>query len=86
MALSEQQARAQVRRKRAFYVQIGWFVIINVFLLIVNLITSPNDLWFYWITVFWLLGLLINAATIWLKKDFLGKQWEDKQVEKLTRQ
>ena len=86
MSLTEQQARRRVRRLRAFYLQVGWFIAINVFLLIVNLVTSPNDLWFYWVTIFWGLGLLLNAFSIFLKKDFLGKHWEDKQVEKLTRQ
>ncbi len=83
--MTEQQARAKVRRLRRFYVNLGWFVAINLFLLIVNLVTSPNDLWFYWVTVFWGLGLLLNVVSIYLKKDFLGKDWEEKKVAKLTR-
>ena len=85
MPLTEQEARRRVRRLRGFYVQLGWFVVVNLFLLIVNLVTSPDDLWFYWVTIFWGLGLVLHVASIYLHKDFLGKDWEERKVEALTK-
>lgn len=84
MSLTEQEARRRVRRLRHFYVNVGWFVVINVFLAIINLVTSPNDLWFYWVTIFWGLGIVLSAAGVFLNHDFLGKSWEDKKIAKLT--
>lgn len=86
MPLTESQARHRVRRLRAFYVQVGWFIVINLFLIAVNVLSSPNDLWFYWVTVFWGLGLLIQAFTIYTKVSFFGQDWEDRKVEKLTKE
>jgi Na+/melibiose symporter-like transporter len=85
MPLTEQQARHRVRQLRIFYSQVGWFVAINIFLLVVNLVTSPNDLWFYWVTIFWGLALLLQAFTVFFTKGSLfGKDWEERKVAKLT--
>lgn len=83
MPMTEQQARHRVRELRAIYVNLTWFVIVNVLLIAINLITSPDDLWFYWVTLFW--GLAIVLQLINIKANFFGRNWEDKKVAELTR-
>jgi class 3 adenylate cyclase len=51
------------RSKARFRRQLRTFVVINLFLLLINLITYKGSLWFYWITLFWGLFLLLR----WLK-------------------
>lgn len=36
------------------------FVVINALLVGINLMTSPDSLWFYWVTIFWGFGLLMH--------------------------
>ena len=56
-------------------------------LLIINLVTSPDKLWFYWVAIFWGIGILFNAANIFLRKgNFLGKEWEEKKIKKILDQ
>jgi hypothetical protein len=42
-----QQARAHVQQLRGLYLHVGVFVIVNLCLLLLNLITNPQTLWFY---------------------------------------
>lgn len=52
------------------------YVGVNIFFIIINLITSPGSLWFYWVTIFWGLAILLHASKVFiLKGKFLGKEW-----------
>jgi hypothetical protein len=42
-----QRAKAQVARLRGFYTHATVFVLVNLALLAINLITNPHGLWFY---------------------------------------
>jgi hypothetical protein len=87
MPLSEQQARRHVHKLQAFYNQVLWFLAINVFLLIINLLSSPDNLWFYWVTIFWGIGLAFNALGIYRRSPAgpFGKDWEERKIAELTK-
>ena len=51
------------RSKARFRRHLRTFVVINLFLLLINLITYKGSLWFYWVTLFWGLFLFLR----WLK-------------------
>ena len=85
MAMTEQQARHRVRQLRSFYSQVAWFVAINLLLVAINLLSSPNSLWFFWVTIFWGFALVIQAVTIYTHLHLFGKDWEEKKIAKLTR-
>ena len=52
-----------VRSRARFRRHLRTFVVINLFLLLINLITYKGSLWFYWVTLFWGLFLFLR----WLK-------------------
>lgn len=43
-----QLARARVQQLRLFYTHVGVYVFANILLLLINLLTDPSSLWFYW--------------------------------------
>jgi hypothetical protein len=49
-------------------------------LVIINLVTSPDTLWFYWVTIFWGIGVIWHAISVYGK---LGKNWEDKKIKEI---
>ena len=52
------------------------YVGVNIFFIIINLTTSPGSLWFYWVTIFWGLAILLHTSKVFiLKGKFLGKEW-----------
>ena len=75
------RARNKVKELKGFYSNLTSYIIINLFLLIVNLITSPNRLWFYWVTIFWRIGIAIHAFSVFGKKRMFGDEWEEKKIK-----
>jgi hypothetical protein len=45
---------------------------------------GPGSLWFYWVTVFWGIALLLHASKVFiLKGKFLGEEWEEKKIKEI---
>jgi len=78
----ETEAMEYVQGLKSFYLHAMVFVVINIFIMLVNLITSPDYLWFLWALLGWGLGLALHALSTF---DWLGRfdsEWEKKQIEK----
>jgi len=57
---------------------------VNILLIIINLVTSPGRLWFYWVTIFWGIGIFLHASKVFILKDkFFGKEWEEKKIKEM---
>ena len=77
-----ERAKKQVKEIKAFYSNLISYVVVNVILIIINLITSPGSLWFFWVTIFWGIGILIHGVHVFMKKGrFLGPEWEEKKIK-----
>ncbi len=73
-------ARSRVQQLRAFYTHLATFLVINVFLVVLNLITSPDTLWFYWVTLGWGVGLVIHGLQVFGAWTIFGKDWEERKI------
>jgi transcriptional regulator with XRE-family HTH domain len=78
----EAEAFQYVRKLRGFYLHLFQYVVINLFLLAINLVTAPHQLWVLWVMGGWGLGLLFHGFRTFNKHGFLGPEWERRQVEK----
>jgi hypothetical protein len=76
------EARAYVRKVREFYTHLAVFVIINLFLFLLDLITG-SGWWFFWPLMGWGLGLAIHAYTVFVEQRFLGRAWEERKIQEL---
>jgi len=45
-------AKKRVKELKGFYRNLITYISVNIFLIVINLITSPDSLWFYWVTLF----------------------------------
>ncbi|MEM1563718.1 MAG: 2TM domain-containing protein [Candidatus Bathyarchaeia archaeon] len=61
---------------REFLSHLAAYIIINVFLIIVNMLTSPKTLWFYWVLVGWGIGLAFHF--VFSREQFVVSEWEKK--------
>lgn len=76
-----QEAKKRVQDIKGFYTHLAVYIIINTMLVVINLISSPGGLWFYWVTIFWGIGIVFHALDVFVFKGrFLGKQWEEKKI------
>ncbi len=76
------RARERVEEIKSFYSHLFIYVIVNLALFIINMLTSPNSLWFYWPLFGWGIGLLIHAFSVFGTKRFL-KDWEERKIKEL---
>jgi hypothetical protein len=55
---------------------------VNAFLFVVNIITSPGSLWFFWVLIGWGIGLLAHAIGVFGMGSggWLGRDWEERKV------
>ena len=82
-----QRAQAHVRRVRGFYSSVITYILVNLLLLVINLISDPQSLWFYWVTIIWGIVLIFQAFnTFTIKNRFLGEEWEKKKIDELMKQ
>ena len=83
------KAEEIVNKKIEFYHHLYSYITVNVILAILNIFFSPNEWWFYWITIFWGIGLIFHFLRAFVfYKRFDGKYREDmieKEMEKMKK-
>ncbi|MEO1714653.1 MAG: 2TM domain-containing protein, partial [Bacteroidota bacterium] len=74
-------ARKRVKKKKEFYGNFISWSVFSVFLLIFNLIVSPEFLWAFFGIVGWGIGVLFHGLDAF---GYLGKhtRWEEKAIHK----
>lgn len=73
--------RAQKRMKelKSFYGNLISYCIVIPFLIIINLITSPDRLWFYWPMLGWGIGIAAHGTNVFA----IGRTWEEKKIREI---
>ena len=77
------QAKKRVEEISGFYGNLIAYIVFNVFFLILNLVTSPNELWFYLPLVGWGVGVLFHGMKVFNYAPFLSKVWEERKIKEL---
>ncbi len=78
-----EKAKKRVEEIRSFYSHLFVYIVVNVGLFLLNIITSPRSLWFYWVVIGWGIGLAIHALNIFGTERILGKDGEEKKIKEL---
>lgn len=76
------RAEKRADAKIAFYRHLFSFVAVNIMFIIMNVVFSPGEWWFYWITVFWGIGLLIHFLKVFIFVEKFDDGYRDKMIEK----
>lgn len=77
--LAYEKAVKRVKDLKGFYGNLASYCIVIPFLLILNLLTSPNHLWFYWPMLGWGIGIVAHAVNTF----GIGREWEEKKIQQL---
>lgn len=77
--LAYEKAARRVKELKGFYGNLTSYCLVIPFLLVLNLITSPEHLWFYWPMLGWGIGLLAHGINVF----GIGKSWEEKKINEL---
>ncbi|SMO37019.1 2TM domain-containing protein [Saccharicrinis carchari] len=82
----DEQARYQEAKKRAeeirgFYHHLVSYIVVNTILVIMNLVWTPEYLWFIWTTLGWGVGIIFHAVSVY--GNLWGKAWEERKIREI---
>lgn len=79
------EAQKRVKKLKGFYIHATVYVLVNLFLIARNVQQGDSlyDIDVYWTAIFWGIGLLGHASSVFLPGFFLGKDWEEKKIREL---
>lgn len=77
--LAYENATKRVKELKSFYGNLASYCLIIPFLIFVNLWTSPQNQWFWWPMLGWGIGLASHALQVF----GIGKNWEEKQIQRI---
>lgn len=81
-------ARKRVKQKKRLMQHFIVFLAGSLLLIIINPILGIGkdffiSNWFAWAILFWALLFLVHVLNVFILNKFMGKEWEDRQIEKL---
>ena len=82
----EQQVREEVEELKGFYIHTGIYVLINLLLIVINLITTPEYFWAIWPLLGWGVGIGAHAIAIFGLFGIGSQAWEERKVRELMLQ
>ncbi len=82
MPQSEKNVIREVRRLKNFYISAAGYFPLVLFLLVINLLTSPGYLWVVWPALGMGTGIVMQAIRVFGFAGQFGGDWEKRQVEK----
>lgn len=77
------KARKRVEEKIGFYIHLAVYAGVNLLLIIINLTTSTQVLWFKWPLMGWGIGLFFHALKVFAFTE--GSSIKERMIEKEMR-
>ncbi|MEM1055954.1 MAG: 2TM domain-containing protein [Bacteroidota bacterium] len=79
--MNETAARKQAKREAAFYRSLGAYIVVNLFLVAINLLTSPGTFWAVWSILGWGFAIALQGFSTFGKGS--RGDWVDRRTQEL---
>ena len=83
-------AQKRIKQKKHLYTHFVIFLIASIFFILLNLVFGFgkdfklfNTHWFVYAILIWLFLLIYHAINVFITHRFMGKEWEEHQINKL---
>jgi len=80
---SYERAKKRMEEVKSFYSHLLVYIAVNAGLFLLNIVTSPGHLWFYWPLIGWGIGLSIHGVSVFGTQKLLGKDWEERKIKEI---
>ncbi|OXB02181.1 histidine kinase [Flavobacterium oncorhynchi] len=77
------QAQKKVKEIRGFYEHLTVFIFVTIVLVVINLVTSPEYLWFIWCIGGWGIGVVFHGLKVFGYSPFFNKEWEERKIQEI---
>ncbi|MFC3159978.1 Histidine kinase [Chryseobacterium arachidis] len=74
-----ERAQKRVKEIKSFYGNLISYCIVIPFLIIINLITSPDNIWFFFPMLGWGIGVVAHGMSVFA----IGKNWEERKIREI---
>ncbi|MBD7945559.1 2TM domain-containing protein [Psychrobacillus sp. FSL K6-2684] len=74
------RAKKKVENLKSFYIHLTVYVLVNLMLFLINIISDPSYLWFLYPLGGWGIGVAIHGFTT-LSLGKLGAEWEERKIK-----
>ena len=82
-AIKYQKAKERVEALKGFYIHLTVYVVVNLILFSINMIVSPDSLWFIWPLMGWGVGVVIHGLSVFGFVPGLGADWEERKIREI---
>lgn len=79
------KAQKRVEDIKGFYGNLTSYIVVNIGLMVLNLVTSPEHLWFFYPMIGWGIGVIAHGMSVFNYMPFLSSDWEEKKIQELMR-
>lgn len=82
-------AKKRVEAKKGFFIHLGMYVVINVFLFLIwfFLAGGPGTYpWFLWVIFGWGIGVVANAISVFMHSSSWERKELQKEIDRLKKQ
>jgi hypothetical protein len=87
-----ENARRRTKQKKRLFQHFVIFLVGAILLIVLNVVIGYQEdfmplgyNWFVWAILIWTFFFLIHLINVFVTSSFMGKEWEQKQMEKLVR-
>jgi len=75
-------ARRRVRRLMAFYRHLSTFVTVILGLLVIDIVTGPEEFWVHWVALVWGIILAAHFLNVFVFDQLLGREVERRMIDR----
>ena len=75
------QAKKRVKEIREFYEHLTVYILCNPIVIVVNLMTSPEFLYFWFSLLGWGIAIVLHGLKAYGYAPFFDKKWEERKVK-----
>ncbi len=75
-------ARRRVRRLMAFYRHLSTFVTVILGLLVIDIVTGPEEFWVHWVALVWGIILAAHFLNVFVFDQLLGREAERRMIDR----
>lgn len=74
------RAKKKVENLKAFYIHLTVYLLVNIFIFVINLTTYDGTWWFVFPLGGWGIGLIAHGLSIFAESRF-GSNWEERKIK-----
>jgi hypothetical protein len=84
--VSYPNAKKRVVELKGFYTHLTVYLLVNLFLFALNMLTSPDRLWFFWPLLGWGIAVALHALRALGSGRQLGAEWQERKINEWMEQ